>query len=423
MRIFIGYEEIAGYCSSLQYILNGHGEKVHFCQLKEHAFYKRGKQTIIEKIYIVALKMKKQKRIFKVLVEIAKLALIAEMALSYDVFIFVGRYSPFMLKERKYLKLFKKKIISIFLGSDSRPLYLSGYLWDLYGNDLNRMYIEVVRQSTDIRTIERYSDWIICNPLSGQFLRKPFINFFEIGFPITQKRFIGLSCGTENQKNVRILHAPSRPKFKGTDLIIKAIEEIRDSGIPVDFVQIVGKPNEEVLSEITRCDFVIDQLYSDSPFAGLAVEAAVLNKATIVGSYAYDNILFKKESIPSLFVDPSNIKTAITSLIKDVQLRDSIANKAKSFVDDEWSNDKIANRYRNIIENKLELFCYYDPNTINYCLGWGIEKKELSEKLRVYINTFGIGGLCLPPNSKCTEIIQGIVSSNLKYELQPKDTA
>ena len=55
-----------------------------------------------------------------------------------------------------------------------------------------------------------------------------------------------------------------------------------NEGLPLEYVEIVGQPNDIVLAEIARSAFVIDQLYSDTPMAGFAAEAARLGKPAIV---------------------------------------------------------------------------------------------------------------------------------------------
>ena len=56
-----------------------------------------------------------------------------------------------------------------------------------------------------------------------------------------------------------------------------------------------------ILAELARCDFVIDQLYSDYPLPGLATEAAWFGKPTVVGGYAQYAIRPARLLVPHLY--------------------------------------------------------------------------------------------------------------------------
>lgn len=61
---------------------------------------------------------------------------------------------------------------------------------------------------------------------------------------------------------VRVFHSPTSPQLKGTDLFLKAIENIKakDPALKVEPVLVEGKPWKECLQEKSRCDIVYDQM-------------------------------------------------------------------------------------------------------------------------------------------------------------------
>ena len=69
-------------------------------------------------------------------------------------------------------------------------------------------------------------------------------------------------------------------------------------------VVVTGRPNREVLAAIAASDFVIDQVYSDSPLAGFAAEAAALGRPAIVGGYAWDDL---RRVTPAEVMPPSHV--------------------------------------------------------------------------------------------------------------------
>ena len=78
----------------------------------------------------------------------------------------------------------------------------------------------------------------------------------------------------KTKKKFRILHAPSNPNFKGTEEIRDTIKCLKNENIDFEYIEITNASNEKVLAELNACDLVIDQLYSDTPMATLAAEAA-----------------------------------------------------------------------------------------------------------------------------------------------------
>ena len=94
----------------------------------------------------------------------------------------------------------------------------------------------------------------------------------------------------KDKKNFRILHAPSNPNFKGTEEIRNTIKCLKNENIDFEYIEITNASNEKVLAELKACDLVIDQLYSDTPMATLAAEAAYCGKPTIVGGYGFEEL-------------------------------------------------------------------------------------------------------------------------------------
>ncbi len=61
-------------------------------------------------------------------------------------------------------------------------------------------------------------------------------------------------------------------------------------------VLLTGRPNREVIVDLSKCDFVIDQIYSDTLMIGFACDAASLGTASIVRGYGLEEL---KQFVPS----------------------------------------------------------------------------------------------------------------------------
>jgi glycosyltransferase involved in cell wall biosynthesis len=84
-----------------------------------------------------------------------------------------------------------------------------------------------------------------------------------------------------DRDHVVFAHAPSNRSVKGTDLILEALDSLREAGYRFELDLIEGVSNEEALERYAEADVVIDQLYAGW-YGGVAVEAMALGKPVVV---------------------------------------------------------------------------------------------------------------------------------------------
>jgi len=197
---------------------------------------------------------------------------------------------------------------------------------------------------------------------------------------------------------VRILHSPSNPALKGTPQIERAIENLRAKGYAIEWITLSGQPNEVVLRELARCDFIVDQLYSDWLMPGFATEAALAGKAVIIGGY---DLVALQNTLPADYVPPvhachpDDIEAAIEKLILDEAYRLDLGRRAREFVEANWSAAQVAERFLKVIEGNIPDNWMYDPAQIRYFHGGGVSEDRLIPFLRAYIDTQGKNALQL----------------------------
>ena len=193
------------------------------------------------------------------------------------------------------------------------------------------------QRKKSLKKIEKYSDIIISYPLFSQFLERPFIASTNIGLPFnsrtppnSDKSRKGNEPGS--QRKIRLLHAPTKPIPKGTEIIRRLIIGLQKAGHPIEFIEIKNASNEQVLDELSRCDFVIDQVFSDTPMAGFAREAASYSKPAVVGGYAkaeFSTIYSAGKIPPSLYIKPESLEKAVVKLIENDDYRIKLVILAK----------------------------------------------------------------------------------------------
>lgn len=402
MRIFIGLNEISGYYSGLKRGLDECAVKTTFVTTVDHPFKYSGAETsnrLIrsmkragEKSAATPTSMLPLKIWRAVLFRALFLAFFIWALWKHDVFIF-GQMSTFYNhRELPILKLFGKKIIHVCHGGDTRPPYICGAFVLANEEWPVEKWIEFTRQrKKKIKTIERYADTLIGDLAFAQLAEKPFISYLCIGIPLAPNEFQG-RVDSSDRSVPRIIHCPSDLGVKGTDRIRQAIVNLQTKGYQIEFVEITGKPNQVVLEEILKSDFVIDQLYSDTPMASLAAEAAFLGKPAIVGSYAPVMIkqsLGVQATPPSLFCHPDYIEKAIEVLVRDKEFRMELGKRAKQYVEENWVARKVAERYLQIIAGEVPQNWIFDPRMSRHVHGCGLSEEKAKEMVRNIVERGG----------------------------------
>jgi glycosyltransferase involved in cell wall biosynthesis len=421
LRVFIGYHEVAGYCRGLETALEAAGARAHFCDVCENEFYERGKATRVERALRGRIERQNSgrdsSRRGRLKDRAIKALFFLELLLRYDAFVLVGRYTPLGLRDRSTLRRLGKKVISVFLGSDSRPLFQSGAFLDRFRGDWESLERAVRRQFEEVRAIERGSDAVVCHAPTSLFLSRPFARFLAMGFPFDPGRIEGIArpkfVGAKDAA-IRVIHAPSAPQYKGTDEIVRIVEELRGEGIQIEMDLIVNRPNREVLKALADCDFVIDELYSDTPLAGLAVEAAAFGKPSVVGTYAVSGDLIEERLPPSAISHPRSVKGAIRALATDGFEREALGERAREFLETRWSPLEVGRRFLALIAGEASEDWFSDPRRTTYVFGWGVEEEALRRDLRDYADARGLSALCLDDKPAALRAVATFISAGMR---------
>jgi hypothetical protein len=325
------------------------------------------------------------------------LLLLSSLA-TFDVFIFSGGTSFLFLRDLWLLKLFRKKIIVVFHGSDSRPPYLNAAAVGTEGAfDVHSCVRETRAVKRKLRTIERYADFVVNHSMNSHFHERAVINWLQMGIPCdaTSRLKQGFSG---NGHTAVILHAPTRPGPKGTARIEEAILSLQGKGYDIRFVKLVDQPHSEVLRLLSECDFVVDELFSDTTMASFATEAAVLGKPAIVGMYGFDKLRSYTPSEmvpPTLVCRPDDVECAIEKLVVDQDYRDALGAQARRFVEQKWNAASVARRFVHLASGEIPHDWWFDPKTLDYLHGWGLTDRRAREVVRVCVATGGMSALCI----------------------------
>lgn len=416
MRIFIGLEEISGYYAALSNELAGRGHDVAFVGGRSNPFSYGSLPA--QPLLISAFDWlqgvvrgtvpagKSLRRICTLAWIFLHFPLFLYAAVRYEVFIFsFGKsFFPNGIDLRILRRMGKVIIVNVGHGSDARPPYIDGGRQSRCGRwpDLELVHNLSRGMRRRLLNIEEYAHHIIAAPLSSQFLTRPCVNWFSIGLPTPKIPSREEDGAGADHSHLRVVHAPSNPAVKGSALIRRIINELVSEGLPLTFSEVHGVKNSTVLDELQRCDFVVDQAYSDTPLAGLAVEAAAFGKPSVVGGYGFDHLRRICERDPTTYsacCHPSELKDTIRRLATDHRYRLQMGQAARQFVTECWGVKAMADRYVQLMKGTVPDSWYFDPRSVGYVCGGFAPLETLQERVRLYIEQFGLEGLCLSQRS------------------------
>lgn len=264
---------------------------------------------------------------------------------------FQGRYSVEALAKWLYLntlglielsdlRFYRKagiKIVVSFQGDDARcltraenPLLFdeAGY----YSEKSNRV------KSNRLRKWETFADHIfILNPdLDDYFHRQ--VSFLPYSIKSSLPALGQQPVVFDENRPLRIVHAPSHDGVKGTRFVFAAIEKLNADGLFIDLKLVRNLSNTDLLKEIQNSDLLIDQLLIGW-YGGVAVEA--MNMGIPVVSFVDKSSCTvipgsMKSNIPVLNSSPKDIEHTIADFYKSgVEARKAKSDSSMSFAA-EW---------------------------------------------------------------------------------------
>lgn len=418
-RICIGPGEVAGYFSGLKEGLDELNVPSEHFVLMPNKFGYQESSYFLKNTYLYVAQLRNAKfSLFRwigyFLEAFLRLCVFLYAIFRCDVFVFPGSGSFFKFNDLFILKLLKKKIIVVYLGSDARPAYLSGKHLDDLGKPFDPVQVEkeIAKQARWIRTVEKYADVIVNHTATGQLFTRNFVRLHALGMPVKNPH--EKSPSNKSANVFRIVHAPSRPLAKGSMVFKKAIEDLRTEGYEIDLIELVNVPNRVVLDELSNCDLVLDELYSDVPMAMLATEAAAYAKPVIVAGYYAEQYTIDNPSCvvpPTLYVLPTEVKEAIRKLIDDEGYRLSLGKRACEFVSKYWNTRVVAENYMRLLEDTEAVKSWEcNPMSLTYYWGWGLSQDNWRHQIGEFVSKCGSESLLLGHN----ELLKQRVLSEVK---------
>ena len=290
--------------------------------------------------------------------------LFLKAVLTCDVFIFTFG-SSFRANRRDYwlLKRLGKKIVSVFLGSDTRYWYAYTREAELLGTDSDiRGYLDNVLKNQPhdylavkletVRQAEAHADLILAQPDAAQLQSRPYM---RLNIPIDLS---SIQCEIPDRERPLILHVPSARGIKGTDRVLEAVEQLQRERVAFDFRLIEKTPNRAVRQLLRDSDIVIDQLNSET-IATLALEALAAGNV-VLARYLPERARIGLDC-PVINVNGATLLTRLREVIENRELRRRLAGEGRPYVERHHSHTLVAKQILEWLDPKRRGDFHFSP--------------------------------------------------------------
>ena len=408
MRILIGLVEVAGYGTRLVRGFEALGMDATFANLHDPPAFRFGGGSAQPIVRLAQRVMQRRvrctngaARAFWLALELAmRVLLLGWASLRFDAFIFLIGNSFLWGYDLPLLRALGKRVVLVYLGSDERPPYLNGVFVAQHRQDLVTACLRAGgARKRRLRQAGRHAELVVSHVFSSHFQAGPIVPFLWMGFPSEDLALDVAPAPRAADAPTRILHAPSNPESKGTEQVRAAIARLRARGHALEYVELSGRPHAEVLAELRSCDFVVDEVWSDTPLGGLATEAASFGKPAVVGGYGWARLraLMPADAIPpSAACHPDDLEATIERLALDPGSATALGAQARQFLASRWRPQDVARRYLDLFDGARPGSDWVtDPGSMAYAHGYGMPEPRLRGLLRALLAQAGVAGLQL----------------------------
>lgn len=241
---------------------------------------------------------------------------------DFDIYHFDGGMDLFRdLRFAKDLKNMGKKIVCCYFGSDLRTRGIFKDLDDM--SDLNL--------TVEFDHLALYK--------SLHYLFFPFdVNSYTYNFNQSDK--------------IKIIHSPTNRRFKGTDKILKVIDELKIEK-DFDFLLIENVDRKKLLKLKKECSLAIDQVGGDMGGSGYgknSIENLAMGLPTIT-EFTEDYLKFIPEN-PFLSCNIDTLKDTLANIIDNPGILKTYSEKGKEWVNKYHSFESVNNKLMDLYKEK-----------------------------------------------------------------------
>jgi hypothetical protein len=153
-----------------------------------------------------------------------------------------------------------------------------------------------------------------------------------------------------------VIHAPSEPAAKGTDIVLSTLEQLKNEGINFETKFIQNMSNTELMQLLTDADILVDELYAHGP-GFLSFEAMASGCAVATRFYENSPECFRP---PVVNITKETIYRQLKKFLTDKDYRKQLIFSGKEYVETNNRAEKVMNDIL-LLMNGTKSNCDYVP--------------------------------------------------------------
>jgi glycosyltransferase involved in cell wall biosynthesis len=288
----------------------------------------------------------------------------ADSLFKFDIF-FIS-YEGFFLNatsikffQAQILKFAGKKIVVIPYGSDAYSYrYIRSTSWL---HSLNISYPAASRKQRSIsRTVDywnKYADAVVATGMGVDGIGR-----WDVLAPSSlaldlKKWKVGSSKSSSNGMDapVVVAHSPNHRGCKGTEFIIKAVDQLKEEGFKIELRLLEGIKNDEVRNLLCEhAHILVEQLiFTGHGLSGLEGMASGLPTISNLEDEEYTLPMRRwsyLDECPLVSATPENIVDVLRKLVTNPQLRDELGKAGRKYVEKYHGYDSAHYLFSNVID-------------------------------------------------------------------------
>jgi glycosyltransferase involved in cell wall biosynthesis len=223
-------------------------------------------------------------------------------------------------------------MIMTFGGGDIRPIRYTNQRNPYFylGKNSTVGILRDIRTKIRLKSWSKYLNYAVVDPELYSYMKPYFKKVYIFRQPIGLDE---IECKIPNIDNdvPIILHIPTEPWVKGTDLIIEACDRLKNEGYKFEFKLKRQLTQQELYKEMVNCDIYVDELKCGA-HGVTAVEAMCAGKPTL--TYIRDDLVKEyPQDLPLVNTNPDTIYENLKILIVDSRLRNEIGKASREYVE------------------------------------------------------------------------------------------
>lgn len=340
-RVFVGYNNTANQAAMIAKALRINGIKADYVSWSTYKNYNIFNYPVEKVIFMF------KRPPIRGLNRILRYYYFIKFSLCYNTFIFI---SPDSLiannNDLKTLKKLGKKIIFLFTGCTERDPIFNNFDKDYICNNCKdegwkKMFLctDISKKKERVKFLEKYADYIISQDDAAAFLtyKKP-IWFYVVADQINEDILFKKNM----RGKVKIVHFPSNPLLKQSDIIIPVLERISKERDVEILIKREIWTRDRILNELESAHILVDQI--GTGYGVLGIEAMARGCVVVHGKVPW--LQKKVPEAPVYYSNSEKLHEDLLVLIDNRELLRSYSAKSIEFFKSYHSPESAGRYYK-----------------------------------------------------------------------------